>query len=71
MIASAKGRPRVPARTTDCGVPPTATQIGSGRPLDAGARCLIQRRPESAGPGDRISSRSRSSSSSFSANSSS
>jgi hypothetical protein len=30
MIASAIGRPNVPARTTDCGVPPTATQTGSG-----------------------------------------
>ena len=30
MIASAIGRPSAPARTTDCGVPPTATQTGSG-----------------------------------------
>ena len=30
MIASAIGSPSVAARTTDCGVPPTATQTGSG-----------------------------------------
>ena len=30
MMASAIGRPRVPARTADSGVPPTAIQIGSG-----------------------------------------
>ena len=30
MIASVSGSPSVPARTTDCGVPPTATQTGSG-----------------------------------------
>src|SRR5919202_1231380 len=30
MIASAIGRPSAPARTTDCGVPPTATHTGSG-----------------------------------------
>ena len=30
MMASAIGRPSVPARTADCGVPPTAIQIGSG-----------------------------------------
>ncbi len=30
MMASASGRPSVPARTTDSGVPPTAIQTGSG-----------------------------------------
>jgi len=30
MIASVIGSPRVAARTTDCGVPPTAIQTGSG-----------------------------------------
>ena len=30
MIASAIGRPSVPARTADSGLPPTATQTGSG-----------------------------------------
>src|SRR3954462_8211779 len=30
MIASAIGSPSAPARTTDCRVPPTATQTGSG-----------------------------------------
>jgi hypothetical protein len=29
MIAIVNGSPSVAARTTDCGVPPTATQIGS------------------------------------------
>ncbi len=29
MMASANGRPSWPALTTDCGVPPAATQIGS------------------------------------------
>ena len=48
MIASAIGRPRVPARMTEFGVPPMATQIASGRPswrgwtwtLSSGARNL-------------------------------
>ena len=30
MIAIVSGRPSAPARTTDCGEPPTATQTGSG-----------------------------------------
>jgi DNA polymerase len=30
MMATVRGRPNVPARTTDCGVPPTATHTGSG-----------------------------------------
>ena len=30
MIASAIGSPSAPARATDCGVPPTAIQTGSG-----------------------------------------
>ena len=30
MIASAIGRPRYPARAADSGLPPTATQTGSG-----------------------------------------
>jgi hypothetical protein len=30
MIAIVSGRPSTPARITDCGVPPTATQTGSG-----------------------------------------
>ena len=30
MIAIVSGRPSVPARTTDCGVPPTAIHTGSG-----------------------------------------
>ena len=30
MIASAIGRPSTPARYADSGVPPTATQTGSG-----------------------------------------
>ena len=30
MIASAIGRPSVPARIADSGEPPTATQTGSG-----------------------------------------
>src|SRR5215217_7117375 len=30
MIARASGRPSAPARTADCGLPPTATQTGSG-----------------------------------------
>ena len=30
MIASAIGRPSTPARTADGGLPPTATQTGSG-----------------------------------------
>ena len=30
MIASAIGRPSVPARTADSGAPPTATHTGSG-----------------------------------------
>ncbi len=47
MMASAIGRPRVPARTADCGVPPTAIQTGirppgGGRRREPsiGARCL-------------------------------
>jgi hypothetical protein len=30
MIAIVSGSPSVPARTTDCGEPPTATHTGSG-----------------------------------------
>ncbi len=30
MIAIASGRPSVPARATDCGVPPEAIQTGRG-----------------------------------------
>ena len=30
MIASAIGRPSIPARAADSGAPPTATQTGSG-----------------------------------------
>ena len=49
MMASASGRPSMPARTTDCGVPPTAIQTGSGswhraridaEVVDRRARCL-------------------------------
>ena len=52
MIASAIGRPSAPARTADCGVPPTATQTGSGscsgrgytpRRRSAGASRPVQR----------------------------
>ena len=71
MMASAIGRPSVPARTADGGVPPTATQIGRSLPrarIDAwscsGARCA----PDQV---TRSLSRIFSSSSSFSANSSS
>ena len=55
MIASASGSPSVPARTTDCGVPPTAIQIGSvswiGTRIDA---AVVDRRAQAAGPGDRF-----------------
>ena len=53
MIASAIGRPSAPARTTDCGVPPTATQTGSGSCTRARVHALaVERRPVAAGPGD-------------------
>ena len=54
MIASAIGRPSAPARIADSGLPPTATQTGSGsctRPrVDA---AVVDRRAVRAGPGHR------------------
>ena len=72
MIAIVSGSPSVAARTTDCGVPPTAIHTGSGScsargytpASTSGARC---------GPVQvtRSADRTASSSSSFEANSSS
>ena len=56
MMASASGRPSVPARTTDCGVPPTAIQIGSlfleRARIDAAI--VDRRRVAAARPGHRL-----------------
>ena len=72
MIAIASGSPSVPARIADSGLPPTATQTGSGSctgrgwttTFSSGARCFPD---QVTGP----DARSASSSPSFSAKSSS
>ena len=51
MIAIVNGSPSVPARTTDCGEPPTATQIGSGSCTGRGhTPASLERRAMAPGP---------------------
>ena len=73
MMASAIGSPSTPVRTTDCGEPPTATQMGSGSWSGRGYTPRLSIRRVCSLPGQSITSpwRRAISSCSFSENSSS